>query len=298
MEEKKVINFIKNTAIDIVVALLSVAYVLYSMVEIHSSNLSFAECTLKSLLAIVVGLMVKQMLGENGFTKGYNDEKWSTELFKYNNVCNSANDYMERVDNFYYCEEIEKRKQYRKRLLMGARLKYDMFFDEKENYKEDSDLSKLTKHQKKILKKAVKVKVYNLNLFSEYENDTTANIKKETNDKDQRMKNFSQNIFGHIVTAVVGVYFIVELNQWNWANFFSAIFQVFMWIAFGVVQLYTNYNYVVVEKVNKLKRKKELIQKFVSGCAKGMYLTNPYDEYPYVDKKVEENIEIIKQEGE
>lgn len=277
-EKEGIAKSLKTFTIDLIVSIVSVAYVLYSMVTIHPTDLSIWECIVKSLLSIVVGLMIKQMIGENGFTKAYETEYWDKEMEKYNNACNTANPYMERVDNFYYCEEIEKRKKYRKTTLMGVRLKYEMFFDENEDYIENEELLlKLTNEQKRVLKKAVNVKVYNLNLFSEYSTETSANIKKETGDSEQRVKTFGSNLFGQIITAVIGVYFVVELQNWNWATFFASMIQVAMWISFGIMQLYTNYNYVIVEKVNKLKKKKELIQKFVYGCEKGMYIENPYE---------------------
>ena len=279
MDEKEgVKKSIKTLTIDLIVSLVSVAYVLYSMVTIHPTDLSIWECIMKSLLSIVVGILIKQMIGENGFTKAYESEFWAKEMEKYNNACNTANQYMERVNNFYYCEEIEKRKKYRKTILMGVRLKYEMFFDEYEDYIEGGyDLKKLTWEQSGVLNKAINVKVYNLNLFSEYSTETSANIQKETGDAEQRVKTFGSNLFGQIVTAIIGVYFVVELQDWNWATFIASLIQVVIWICFGIMQLYTNYNYVIVDKVNKLKKKKELIQKFTYGCEKGMYVENPYE---------------------
>lgn len=294
MEEKgRIVKSIKTFTIDLIVSIVSIAYVLYSMVDIEPTDLSIAECIIKSLLSIVVGVMVKQMIGENGFTKAYESEYWEQEMSKYNTTCNSANPYMERVDNFYYCEEIEKRKKYRKTVLMGVRLKYEMYFDEYENYIENADISKLTFEQKRVLKKAINVKVYNLNLFSEYSNETSANIKKETGDAEQRVKTLSKNLFGHIVIAITGVYFAVELHDWNWATFFSSLIQVATWISFGIMQLYTNFNYVTVDKVNKLKKKKELIQKFVYGCEKGLYTENPYEVRELEMKKEKEKQDDI-----
>lgn len=50
-----------------------------------------------------------------------------------------------------------------------------------------------------------------------------------------------------------------------------------LWIMFGIIQLYTNYNYVVQDKVAVLRKKKEIIRRFTSGCEKGLYLCSPYD---------------------
>ena len=83
-------------------------------------------------------------------------------------------------------------------------------------------------------------------------------------------------LFG-IVGAVVGAYFVPLLKEWNWGYFIQSCVQVSIWIACGAIQLYTNFNYICVEKVAKLKRKCELIIKFKKGCEAGMYERNPYD---------------------
>lgn len=277
MEQKKLERFIKDGLIDLIVIIVSVAYVFYSMVYIRKAEITVAELTAKSILGIITGLLIKQGLGENGFNKGYNSMTWNEEMSKYNLACNSANMYMERVDNFYFCEEIEKRKRYRQNVLMGVRLKYNMFFDKNGDYIESADTSKLTRIQKRALRKCVRVKIYNLNLFSEYETDFVANIKKETTDKDQRVKMFGKNSVSQVLVSMFGAYFIPEWKDWNWATFIASSIQVAIWLACGIMQLYSNYSYVVIEKVNKLKKKKELIQKFIFGCEKGMYVENPYD---------------------
>lgn len=289
MEEKKLKRFIKDGIIDLIIIGVSVAYVFYSMITIEKADISLNELCAKSILSIIAGLIIKQGLGENGFSKGYNSVTWEEEMQKYNNACNTANPYMERVDNFYYTEEIEKRKRYRQNILMGARLKYSMFFDENGDYIETADTSKLSRHQKKALKKCIRVKIYNLNLFSEYDNDFVAQTKKETNDGNQRIKMFGQNSISQSLIAVLSVYFTATWNNWNWALFIMATIQVCLWLACGVMQLYSNYNYIVIDKVNKLKKKKELIQKFVFGCEKGMYVHNPYDYVEQKEREEEEN---------
>ena len=80
-----------------------------------------------------------------------------------------------------------------------------------------------------------------------------------------------------VITAVIGGYFGANLTNWNWGNFIIATLQVSIWIATGIIQLYSNYNYIVVDKVNKLSRKIELIIKFKKGCEQGLYKENPYD---------------------
>lgn len=278
-KEKKVYDFIKGNLINGVVILTSLIYIFYGMVSIERTNLNIWQCLAAASIGIIVGFMIKQGLGENGFNKGYASNIWKNSLEKYSNACNEANPYIEKVDNFYYCEEIEKKRNYRRSYLMGNQMRYEWFFDNKGNYVENPErFEKLTKKQKKILNKCVKVKIYNLNLFSEYSLEVESLTHKEITDKDQRLKMVGKNSLAQILSAIIGVYFVAYWNNWNWGVFIATSVQVAIWVSCGIIQLYINYNYVVIEKVNKLTRKKELLIKFKSGCEKGLYNTNPYEE--------------------
>lgn len=332
-KNRKIYKFIKDGLMNVVVGGVALVYIFYNMITLESNDISVWECLIKGAMGIICGVMIKQGLGENGFSRGYNSSIWADEMVKYNALCNEANKYMERVDNFYYTQEIEKRIAKRRAILMGARLKYNDFFDDKENFIDDNKFkelpkkqkraiqkclmlnienaemlkriresilikaemhyddwfdsmgryvdpryNKLTKFQKKAIKKCLKVKIYNLNLFSEYSDESTADTKKEITDSGQRKRTLGKNAISQIVIAISGAYFYPMLSGWSWGAFIASTAQVILWIIIGVLQLYTNYNFIVVEKVNKLKRKKELIQKFIFGCENGMYQTNPYED--------------------
>lgn len=278
MDNKKIYDFIKGNFINFIILLTSFAYIFYNMVVIKKTDLTVWECISKAGIGIVVGFMIKQGLGENGFNYGYRSEIWKDAMDKYSKNCNIANPYIERVDNFYASEIIEKKKTYRRTNLMAARMRYDWFFDENGFYKENKEqYDKLSRKQKRVLKKCIAVKIYNLNLFSEYENQIGAATRREKTDKDQRAKMFGKNSMAQVFTAVVGAYFVPMLTGWDWASFISATIQVCIWISCGITQLYTNYNYVVIEKTNKLTRKVELIVKFTRGCEQGKYLKDPYE---------------------
>lgn len=293
-KNKKIAEFIKGNLVNVVVVLISIAYILYGMLKFEETGLTIEEQLIKAGLGIIVGLLIKQGVGENGFNKGYNSTLWQTNIDKYNNVCNLANPYLERIDNFYSSEEIEKKKQYRRVLLMAHQMKYGWFFDNKGNYIEnESQFNKLTKSQKNALKRAIKVKIYNLNLFSEYSIEIANATKREKTDKQQRAKMFGKNGIAQIITAVVGAYIIPLWTGWSWGNFIMTSLQVTLWIFCGVSQLYINYNYVVIEKINKIKRKMELLVKFKQGCESGLYRTNPYEEEYDEQERTDNQISIV-----
>lgn len=275
----KIYNFIKSNLSNFIVIISSLAYVFFTQVDIEITTESTVVLISTSILSFIIGLIVKQSIGENGITKGYSSKIWAESFEKYTNTCNLANDYLDRIDNFYLAEEIRVKKEYRRRKLMQYRMNYDWFFDDKGNYVPDETrLAKLDKQQKRALRKCINVKIYNLNLMSEYDSDEEKLTHKEVTDKDQRLKMARKNTLSQLFVAVMGAYFVPMISGWNWGAFIMSTIQIVTWIGSGVVQLYANYNYIVIDKVNKLSKKKEGIVRFVNGCKTGMYKCSPYEE--------------------
>lgn len=289
------IKYLKSLAMDFVVVLVALAYILYQMITLEKTDTNPLILLAKGFMGIICGIIIKQALGENGFTKGYRSETWTKEETKYNDVCNTAIDYTERVDNFYLSLEKEKKENYRRNHLQAVRLKYDTWFDKDGNYIEHEiwsmfkkkiyrkkkleipdDVIALTLRQRLMLRKCIRVKIYVLNLFSEYATSSEQDTKKEMTDKRQRTKNATKNTLSAVLIAIIGVYFIPVLDHWNWASLIAATMQVTMWVLLGILQLYTNYNFVVQDKVATLRKKKELICRFVKDSEGGQYLTPPY----------------------
>ena len=271
-------RYIKTFAMDIVVVIVAVAYVFYQMVKLEPTEVNPWVLLAQAIMGIICGVVIKQALGENGFSKGYNSDYWKAEEEKYNVSCATANQYMDRVDNFYLYEEIEKKRNYRRQHLQAVRLKYEMWFDNDGNYIGTEEMvKKLRFRQKLMLFKCVRVKIYPLNLFSQYAVVSDQDTHKETTDKMQRGKNITKNTLSATLIAIIGVYFIPVISSWNWGSFISSTMQVAMWVLFGILQLYTNYNFVIQDRVGLLRKKKEIIQRFTTNCEKGMYIYSPYD---------------------
>ena len=272
-------RYIKTIAMDLIVVLVAFAYIFYQMVRLEPTDTNPLVLIAQAFMGIVCGVAIKQALGENGFSRGYNSKFWLDEEEKYNQACNTANPYMERVDNFYQYEEIEKKRNYRRAKLQGARLKYDQWFDHDGNYIGSiENFNKLDRKQKKVLNKCIKIKIYPLNLFSQYDISNDKWTKKEPTDRAQRGKNATRNTISATIIAIIGVYFIPFLSAWSWASFISSTMQVAMWVLFGILQLFTNYNFVTQDKVALLRKKKEDIRRFTTGCERGLYVYGPYDQ--------------------
>lgn len=272
-------RYIKSIAMDFVVVIVAIAYIFYQMITLEPTELNPLVLIAQAIMGIICGVVIKQALGENGFSRGYNSKIWVDEEDKYNQACNTANPYMEYVDNFYQCEEIEKKRNYRRTKLQGIRLKYDNWFDHQGNYIGSlEDYNKLDRRQKRILNKCIRIRVYPLNLFSQYSISADQDTKQEITDRVQRGRNIAKNTISATLIAIIGVYFVPLFNNWSWASFISATMQVTLWVLFGIIQLYTNYNFIVQDKVALLRTKKENIKRFTIGCEKGLYKVSPYEE--------------------
>lgn len=290
------VRYIKTIAMDIIVVLVAIAYIFYQMVGLQVTDTNPLVLIAQAFMGIVCGVAIKQALGENGFSRGYNSKFWLDEEEKYNAACNTANPYMERVDNFYQYEEIEKKRNYRRAKLQGARLKYDQWFDKDGNYIGSiENFNKLDKKQKRVLNKCIKIKIYPLNLFSQYDISNEKWTKKEVTDRAQRGKNVTKNTISATLIAIIGVYFIPFISGWSWASFISSTMQVAMWVLFGILQLFTNYNFVTQDKVALLRKKKEDIRRFTTGCEKGLYIYGPYDK-PSEEHNEEPKLELANQQ--
>lgn len=288
------LRYIKTIAMDLVVILVALAYIFYQMITLKPTELNPLVLLAQGVMGIICGVVIKQALGENGFAKGYTSKHWNEEEEKYNDACTKAVPYMDRADNFYEFEKIEKKKNYRRQHLQEVRLRYDSWFDKDGNYiGSDDAFNKLDRKQKRVVRKCIKVKIYPLNLFGQYTISTDQDTKKEPTVKAQRIKNTTSNTVTATIIAIIGVYFIPQITGWNWASFISATMQVSMWVLFGILQLYTNYNFVVQDLVSVLRKKKEEIKRFIAGCEKGLYQHSPYD-----DVAVEDTLPIQPEQTE
>lgn len=281
----KATRFIKTNAksifTNLTVVLLAVVFVFYQTLKLEVSTLNPLTLFAESILAIVVGIMIKTSLGENGFDRAYRSEVWIRERNKYELKADAAQVFIDKVDTFYEKEHTEKLLKNRKTRLSGFRMKYTTFFDENGDYIEHEIWTPLQKkkwlkkneelpegvivldfRQRLCLFKCVRVRIHIKNMFSEYQIGLTADEKKEKTDRMQRAHNLRKNTFKTITFAITGVYFTVVM-VWNIASIIWAIFQVLGFIVVGIIDAFDNYYYVTVEKVAILKEKQNDLARFL-----------------------------------
>ena len=271
----------KTILTNVSVVVLAVFFVFYNTLSLSWTNLNPWILLIRSILAIVVGIMIKSALGENGFDRGYRSKIWTDEFTRYELKADEALPYIDKVDAFYEKQKNEKTLKNRKTRLSGYRMKYDTFFDANGDYIEHeiwsprqkkrylkthkelpSDVVVLDIRQRICLFKCVRLKIYVKNIFSEYETGLTVDERKEKTDKMQRAYNLRKNTFKSVAFALSGVY-VVASFAWNIGALIVAIFQVVGFIVVGLLDALSNYYYVTTEKVAILRDKESDIAKFL-----------------------------------
>ena len=295
---------IKSFIIDAIIALVSVLYVAMSLLVLKRTDVNPLDLLLEASLGIIIGLLIKTLCVKKGLVKGHESDIWIDELAKYNQSCNTVTEYIDRANNFKLCEKIEITKEYRVEVLTRNRMKYSMWFNTKGEYEPTCRIvspSKLKKmmekkknidgyvalslRQRLILKKCINIKVKPLDIFSEYNTDIEKTaLQGEQTDKSFERQSALKNALTAILIALLGVYFFPDLKQgFSWSETIYSSVQVAIWLSFGIIQMYNAIDFVRKTKVNILRKKKELIQKFKKGCEAGLYKTNPYDNKEVVE---------------
>lgn len=276
---------LKTILMNIGVGLIAVSYVVYNTLTLKPTDLNPLLLISEAVLAIIAALLIKAGLGENGFVRGYKTVIWLRALERYDKKAKQAEPYLDRANEFYEKERIEKRIRNRKVRLSSYRMKYETFFDENGDYIEHeiwsprkkkrylrkheslpADVVVLDIRQALCLYKCVKLKIYPRDMFDQYGIGLSDDERKEKTDKMQRSSNMRKNLLSAIGFSLAGVYFVPVLTSWNWAAIIWASFQVISWVMFGLIDDYDNYNYVTVEKVGILGGKEKDISRFMIWC--------------------------------
>ena len=64
------IRYIKSLSMYIIVVVVAFAYIGYQMITLEPTELNILVLIAQAVMGIICGVVIKQALGENGFSKG------------------------------------------------------------------------------------------------------------------------------------------------------------------------------------------------------------------------------------
>lgn len=314
---------ITSILLDIGIIGVAVAYVFYNILEFHKTNLDPWRLLMKGLVGVFVGVGLKWMLGEKGIIKGHNNEQFTRPKEHFDNRTEKAVPYIDKYDAFEEKERTEKIYRNRKIHLNNYKMKYETFFDENGDYieheiwtprqrqkwlkqtkksvidfgEEHEDIIVLDLRQRLCLRKCIKLQIFVPNVFDDYGNSITDDEKPQKTERDIRKQNTRNNFVSAVVFALIGVYFIPDIMNFTVAGIIWSIFQVFMWLAFGIINFYKNYTFVVIDEVKYISKKDKLLTKFL------IYALGGRDQYenlmnPKQAEPKETVIELTKEQAD
>ena len=314
---------ITSILLDVGIIGVAIAYVFYNILEFHKTDLDPWRLLMKGLVGIFVGVGLKWMLGEKGIIKGHNNEQFTRPKEHFDNRTEKAVPYIDKYDAFEEKERTEKIYRNRKIHLNNYKMKYETFFDENGDYieheiwtpqqrnkwlkqtkksvidfgEEHEDVIVLDLRQRLVLRKCIKLQIFVPNVFDDYGNSITDDEKPQKTERDIRKQNTRNNFVSAVVFALIGVYFIPDIMNFTVAGIIWSIFQVFMWLAFGIINFYKNYTFVVIDEVKYIGKKDKLLTKFL------IYALGGRDQYenlmnPKVEEPKETVIELTKEQAD
>jgi len=304
---------ITSILLDVGIIGISVIYVFYNILDFHKTETDPWRLLMKGLVGIFVGVGLKWMLGEKGIIKGHNNEQFIKPKEKFDDRTEKAVPYIDRFDDFAEKERIEKVLRNRKIHLNNYRMKYETYFDNNGDYIEHliwnpcqarkylknheelpEDVIVLDLKQRLVLRKCIRLQIYVPNLFSDYGDTVAEDERKEKTEQDVRRKNTRSNFISAVLFALIGVYFVPDILNFSWAAIIWSIFQVFMWLVFGIVNFYQNFTFVIIDEVKVIGKKDKLLTKFLIFALGGREEYNRI----FTEESKETVIELTKEQAD
>ncbi len=274
--------FYKNAGYFAVI-LISIAYIAGSFILISATGKSVYEIIASGIISMIVGILINGVFRSVGLRRGEEDERTVSTSNLYAKTIDSVVCHIDKLQDFCDIENVRALANIRRKILARAGMKYDDCFDENgvvksfdyEKYSEQEIESAKKRQRRKYLKvnklrkvayeKAVGVKIKQLSPAI-----LTSDSVKENDPFDfgKSKKEYSsqQNAFdvvSRVIMAIIFGYFGVSLaSEINVALLIWNTMQIAMYIASGVVQMYTTYMWIVNDHRIGVIKKIDCLQKF------------------------------------
>ncbi|MBQ8545635.1 MAG: hypothetical protein IJ437_01710 [Clostridia bacterium] len=274
--------FYKNAGY-VAVILISLAYIAGSFIMISATGKTVYEIIAGGIISMIVGLLINGVFRSVGLRRGEEDEKTVSTANLYAETLDGVVPHIDKLQDFCDVENVRALSTIRKKILARAGMKYDDCFDENgvvrcfdyELYRDEQIENASKRQRRKYLKinrqrrraynKAVGVKIKQLSPAIL----TSDNVKEnDPFDFGKSKKEYSSqqnisDIASRVVMAIIFGYFGVSLaSEINLAVLIWNTMQIVMYIASGVVQMYTTYTWIVNDHRIGVIKKIDCLQKF------------------------------------
>ena len=264
MKKNSFTEAIYKNAGYLVVALISAVYIAGSLINISRSGRSIYEILGTGVLSLIVGIMINGVFRSIGLRKGDEDERTVATSALHAKAVEEITPYIDRLDSFCERESRLAKRAVRTRILAYEGMKYSDYFDGDDCLLAGVEAPK-DKRKRRVYFKALRTKIKPLlssNLTSDGANASNP-FDFGKSKREYASTKSASDVAVKLIMAIVFGYFGVSLTgEINIASLIWNTLQIVLYVAGGVIQMYSSFSWVVDDYRAGVIKKIDMLQKF------------------------------------
>ncbi|MBQ7226734.1 MAG: hypothetical protein IJX02_09075 [Clostridia bacterium] len=264
MKKNSFTEAIYKNAGYLVVALISAVYIAGSLINISRSGRSIYEILGTGVLSLIVGIMINGVFRSIGLRKGDEDERTVATNALHAKAVEEITPYIDRLDSFCERESRLAKRAVRTRILACEGMKYSDYFDGDDCLLAGVEAPK-DKRKRRVYFKALRTKIKPLlssNLTSDGANASNP-FDFGKSKREYASTKSASDVAVKLIMAIVFGYFGVSLTgEINIASLIWNTLQIVLYVAGGVIQMYSSFSWVVDDYRAGVIKKIDMLQKF------------------------------------
>mgnify|MGYP006988897921 CR=1 FL=1 len=242
---------------------IAIWWTLYGSVKADiQTELNWTERITLTIFTIVLALTYCSLIADGGFSSAYKTQQYIKAKEEWNKAVINGNEYKQEITE--YANEIARKNLFevRKESLGTVGLKYDDFFNSDGTLK-PYDHKKLTRSQRKIVRRCARIKTISPKLFGDVSGKYFGLVKETTKEK-YVAKTTATKAISRIIVSIVSVGITFTFTGFNISSLIYSFFQIVLWSASGVMQRVKNFNFVLENEIPSYETKTLIINGYLN----------------------------------
>jgi hypothetical protein len=259
--EEKVAKFFASQAVNIVLLIIVAVYALSGLINIQETGKTPLEILASGFIALILAWSISTLLGQKGIVSGQRSDTYKATLVEYGNKVSSVDGHTDEFEKFCEEQKAYEKEKIQRSIIAAAGLKWDKVFIEGQ-FVEPKTLA--NKEHRKAIKRAILARVYNMEagyILGGMEQELKS-VKDETIVSFQTQESFKTGFLKVMNSVIFGIYSIQLMQDFNWAAVIWKMLEVSVWMGFGYMSFFTNYDFVIEKYRKQIISKINLIVKF------------------------------------
>jgi hypothetical protein len=301
MMNEKVKEVLSNFFGYLIVAFTCALYVLTTIFVLNPTGKTLGQIIGDGLLAFGIGITINRLMSMQGILNGMRTKVVGDTMVLFGKTVDKVSGVINKLDEWCYKKNLDTYKCQRTKILARAGLKYDdCFFEDgtakpfvytlqEHSYTVDEERLKnpLTRKAEKLrikiasknrsnaqkdakFKNKCYLKAVRLKLTDLYASDLTSEGGKQGDPNylgltinEYLTVDSLKSIISKVLLAIaIGIYGIELISNFSWMNLIWRSFQIFIFLAFGLVKLRKSYMFVTNEYRGRIIKKIDRLEEF------------------------------------